>query len=122
MGKSLSTIVALWFLIVLHAIAFVALAVIHVVNTKRAERRNFRIHMAFTSMYMFILSVILTLAFDLLDESGERTSQTTIWNVLSFLTSVLNHFFQYTYFFVSLEVMFGDARTASTYVQQQLHR
>ncbi|EDR26461.1 hypothetical protein EDI_009740 [Entamoeba dispar SAW760] len=105
MGDTSQTQVAIWLLIGLHIISFIGVSVFHVINTMKSDKINYRIHLFFVSMYLFIITVILTLLFDFFDLKSDGPINSSIYNVMSFLTSSLNHFFQLTYFFVALEVI-----------------
>ena len=100
------TIVVIWLLIGFHIIAFIALIILHIINVMKRTKINGMIHGTFATMYCFVIVVILTLIFDYIDiRDTTPTGITTVYNVVSFLTSCLNHLAQFSYFFLALEVL-----------------
>ncbi|ELP85937.1 hypothetical protein EIN_135210 [Entamoeba invadens IP1] len=108
MVENLDTKIEVWLLTSFHIIALIVLIILHVIYTIRCDKLNTRIHMTFVCMYLFLVCVVLTLIFDYIDLSvyeDNPTTTSTIWNVVAFLTSSFSHFFQFTYFYVALDVM-----------------
>ena len=100
------TITVIWLLISLHIVALIALIILHIINIAKKTKINGMIHGTFASMYCFVILVILTFIFDYVDiKDTSLSGVTSIYNVISFLTSCLNHLSQFSYFFLALEVL-----------------